>query len=253
MSAEYKKSEQSPLHSEQVHLQSEQTRVQCPLIIAQLPRESSKAYERFLFYFNLGAGRSLRAVSRQFNVGVNSIFMQSERYEWNERIRTYENEEVRIRTEARQAAIAKAETHRTLLEENSRDRTLLETCRIAYSSLKQVMSWNDSGITLKNSDEVTDDAAAAIQEVAYSFDKMGNPVKKVRMHNKMAAIMALGEHHKLWGKNEEPAGQTINNYMILVKAVEENPRFREAILKAEAMVLEQERAERRARGEPEEE
>lgn len=197
----------------------------------RLEDEREVAFQRFVVYRE--GRRNLSELAREWGIKHQTLRGQAFRYRWAQRAAAYDQEVVqRTREEARKQAIIEAETKRVALEEATRDQVMLETTRIALASLKNVASWDDTGLTLKASDELSDDDAAAIQEISYSFDKAGNPIKKVKMHNKLGALDKLGIVHKLWGSQQESASaQTVNNYLILVKAFE-NPRFVEALMQA---------------------
>lgn len=73
--------------------------------------ESAQAFEAFSIYLNLGTDRSLKAVAQQLSKSLPLIKRWSREKQWQERIRSYDNE---LEKEARKKAIAdrKAMTER---------------------------------------------------------------------------------------------------------------------------------------------
>jgi phage terminase small subunit len=83
----------------------------------------------------------------------------------------------------------------------SLQRTLNELAYVAYSRPTDVYSFSDSGLTLKNSDELPDEVLAAIESVTFietvseSENSLTTTTKKsVKQHNKMAALNLLSKY-----------------------------------------------------------
>jgi phage terminase small subunit len=72
------------------------------------------------------------------------------------------------------------------------DRVLLEYARIAFSSLHDVVEWDDGGIRVKPSANLTDDTRAAIAEIVASA-KSG-AIYRVKLHDKKPVLDALARH-----------------------------------------------------------
>jgi hypothetical protein len=85
------------------------------------------------------------------------------------------------------------------------DRATLETCRLAYSNITQMCSWDGGGVVVVPSAQIPEDAQAAIQEVS-RVEKIrqwagadGAPVTetdvrtRVKLHPKVPALAQLHE------------------------------------------------------------
>lgn len=91
-----------------------------------------------------------------------------------------------------------------LVEERSRTtditakRVVLELGRIAFSDLREFMSWGTDGTRWRDSDELTDDAAAVVSEIYETEREMDDGgtyrTKRFKMHDKMAALKELAKH-----------------------------------------------------------
>lgn len=69
------------------------------------------------------------------------------------------------------------------------DRVVQELAAIAFADVRQVARWNYSRVGLVPSDEVPDDAAAAIGEIS-----MTQNGPRIKMLNKLPALELLGKH-----------------------------------------------------------
>lgn len=77
----------------------------------------------------------------------------------------------------------------TLPAEVSADRVLIELARIAFADIRNYASWGPRGLTLRPAAEISEDAAAAIAEVA----RTGRS-PRIKLHDKKAALAALARH-----------------------------------------------------------
>lgn len=73
------------------------------------------------------------------------------------------------------------------------DRVLEELGRIAFARITSVATWNESGVRTKPSEELTEDDAAAIQEVSETVNEFGGSVK-VKLHDKVRALEMAAKH-----------------------------------------------------------
>ena len=78
------------------------------------------------------------------------------------------------------------------------ERVLKELARLAFSDVRSVMTFSNDGVKLKASDELDDDAAAAISEVSEMRSHLGGSVR-LKMHNKVQALKLLAQHTGLLG------------------------------------------------------
>ncbi len=105
----------------------------------------------------------------------------------------------------------------------SRDRILREVSHMAFSRLTDVLEWDENGVRLKPSEELTPAAAAALHALEITdtqiFDGEGGVVgvkrkTKVRMHPKLAALETAA---KLEGYlKDESAGGAAAGVQIIV-------------------------------------
>jgi len=85
------------------------------------------------------------------------------------------------------------------------DRIIQETCKIAFSDIKDFLSFDSSnGVVFKSSEEIED--TAAIAEVSSEKTKKTTKVRLKRF-DKLKALQMLGEYLKLWKGNDIPDKQ----------------------------------------------
>jgi phage terminase small subunit len=101
--------------------------------------------------------------------------------------------------------------------EKTADDIRRELERVAFSDVKRVVSWNESGMAfLHDSDNIQDDDSAAIETIQATEEAIGtgadietDPKKKkerarfvlktkVKMHNKLKALELLGKEHGMF-------------------------------------------------------
>ena len=78
------------------------------------------------------------------------------------------------------------------------DRVIKEIARIAFADPRAVMSWGPNGVTLRESSELSDDEAATVAEVAETWTDSGGGSRKVKLHDKVAALEKLARHVGLY-------------------------------------------------------
>lgn len=72
------------------------------------------------------------------------------------------------------------------------ERVLREYAHIAFADLRDIVRWDDDGVKLKSADEVGDDAALSISEIAAGGSSSGKV--HVKLYNKKAALDAIARH-----------------------------------------------------------
>jgi len=111
------------------------------------------------------------------------------------------------------AAIQEAFEARLERLEVSAERVVLEYARLAFSDLRQVVSWNEYGVSLRDSGSLSDEAAAAVQQVTETITRLeegGTTIRRqVKLHDKLGALRDLGRHLGLFGK-EGPSPVNVN-------------------------------------------
>lgn len=92
-----------------------------------------------------------------------------------------------------QALVKKGMDKRSERTEITQDKVLIELSKIAFGNMRDVASWNESGVRFKPSDELTDDQAATIQEVTETTNQHGGSLK-IKQHDKVKALELIGRH-----------------------------------------------------------
>ena len=72
------------------------------------------------------------------------------------------------------------------------DRTLQEIARVAFSDITDVLNFDSTKVTFKDSGELPADVTAAIESVSHTFSDKGER-RAVKMHNKLAALGLLAK------------------------------------------------------------
>jgi phage terminase small subunit len=73
--------------------------------------------------------------------------------------------------------------------ELTRKQVIRELRRVGLSDMRRVAKWDGTSLTLKNSGDITDDAAASVSEVSETKDGF-----KIKLHPKLPALVKLAEH-----------------------------------------------------------
>jgi phage terminase small subunit len=89
--------------------------------------------------------------------------------------------------------IASALAARSSRTEVTADRVVQELARIAFVDTRQIFEWGPDGVTLRPSDELTEDEAAIVEEVSETRSKTGRSIKAKRF-DKLKALELLGRH-----------------------------------------------------------
>lgn len=92
-----------------------------------------------------------------------------------------------------QEAIQKEMNKRAKKTEVTQEMIVNELKRIAFSGMKNVASWNESGVRFKPSEDLSDDDAASVQEVHESTNQHGGSLK-IKQYDKLKALELLGRH-----------------------------------------------------------
>jgi phage terminase small subunit len=91
------------------------------------------------------------------------------------------------------AAVAAGQAERSERTKVTADQVVRELARLAFSDPRQVMEWGPGGVKLRDSSELTDDAAALVESVSETTTVGGGSLK-VKLHSKVAALRMLAEH-----------------------------------------------------------
>lgn len=102
-----------------------------------------------------------------------------------------------------QDAIADATKTRALGAQVTRDRVIQELARVAFGDPRKIMAWNDGGLFLTDSKDLTDDDAAQVAEVGEVLSKAGMAMK-IKRFDKVKALELLGRHLGMFGDKGGP-------------------------------------------------
>ena len=84
-------------------------------------------------------------------------------------------------------------------------RVLEELSRLGFSDLRDYVEWGSDGVRLKESADLTDEAAAAVAQVSQTASQHGDSIK-VKLHDKKGSLELLGKHLKLFTDKQEHSG-----------------------------------------------
>lgn len=87
-------------------------------------------------------------------------------------------------------------SERTLV---TQDMVINELKRIAFGNMSSVATWNESGVTFKDSASLTEDERATIMSVEETTNEHGGSLK-VKQFDKMKALELLGKHLGLFAE-----------------------------------------------------
>lgn len=85
------------------------------------------------------------------------------------------------------------------------ERIVAEVVKIAFANQRDLMTWGPQGVKLLDSEELTDEQAAAVSEVAETFSSTGGSLK-LKTHDKLGALRFLAELKGYLVKKQEITG-----------------------------------------------
>lgn len=91
------------------------------------------------------------------------------------------------------AAIQEAFEARSKRTQITADRVLEELSRLAFSNMQDFVEWGPNGVSLKFSEELTEDAARCVAEVSESRSDTGGTIR-FKLHNKLGALEKAMQH-----------------------------------------------------------
>lgn len=95
------------------------------------------------------------------------------------------------------AAIQQAFQDRIERTQSDADRVLEELKKLAYSEMVQFAEWDDTGITLRSSGDLTPGQSACVAELGETVNQAGGSMK-FKLHSKTHALELLGKHYGLF-------------------------------------------------------
>ena len=93
-----------------------------------------------------------------------------------------------VKVQARIAEIRRENESRNNIES---DRVLKEVARLAFATIKDICTFDNNGVTLRSSEEISPDTIAAIAEVTIVSGSNGIIKKSIKMHDKNRALVQL--------------------------------------------------------------
>lgn len=87
----------------------------------------------------------------------------------------------------------------------TRARIIDELARIAFAQPKDYYKWGPEGVTLKNSDELSDEQAAAVSGVYQIITSEGGTIR-IKLHDKVGALEKLGRALGMFKDQHEHSG-----------------------------------------------
>lgn len=81
------------------------------------------------------------------------------------------------------------------------ERTLREYARLGYSRMDSFARWGPSGVTLKDSDDLSEDDTACVAEVSQTWSENGGSIK-FKLHDKKGALDFLAKHLGIQGEDK---------------------------------------------------
>ena len=111
-----------------------------------------------------------------------------------------------LRKPAIKDAIDAATRDRSERVQITADEVLAELKAVAMSNMHDFATWDDDGVRLKNSGELSRDAARCISEVSDTETSSSRTVK-FKLHDKISALEKLGKHLKLFTDRTELTGK----------------------------------------------
>lgn len=79
----------------------------------------------------------------------------------------------------------------------SADLVVRELARVAFVDPRKVFTFGPTGVSLVDSETLTDDVAATVAEASQSISAEGGSIR-VKLHDKLKALELLGRHLGMW-------------------------------------------------------
>jgi phage terminase small subunit len=106
-------------------------------------------------------------------------------------------------------AVKKAQDERAERTRVDTDKVVRELAKLGFSDMRELAAWTQESVEWKSSDELTDEAAAAVKAVDYQhevrYDRNGDRIEththKLHVHDKKGALELLGRHLGMFKDN----------------------------------------------------
>jgi len=125
--------------------------------------------------------------------------------------------------------IEAAKAERRQRTEFDQDKVLRELAKLGFSDMRELAVWGPSGLRWRSSEEISNEAAACVQEVSFTierrYDKNGDVVEtanmKIKTHDKKSALKMIGDHLGIFDSGETDMGKMADAFMSGVHTVKE--------------------------------
>lgn len=88
------------------------------------------------------------------------------------------------------------------------DKVVKELAKLGFSDWRELGSWDETSMTLKASNEITDEAAACVKDVSHTTERrfqgdqvIENTQTKLGLHDKKGSLELLGRHLGMFKDN----------------------------------------------------
>lgn len=106
-------------------------------------------------------------------------------------------------------AIAAAMAERSRRTGITQDRVIQELAKIAFAKMTDFVEWDGEGVRFRDSSQLSDEDAACVAEVTeqeIEFESGKKKTKKIKLHDKVAALEKLGRHLGIFNDKLELGG-----------------------------------------------
>lgn len=110
------------------------------------------------------------------------------------------------------AAIEKAIDERNARTRVTADRVIKELARAAFSDMRSYAQWGPQGVTLRESEALSQDDSAAVTEVSESYSENGRTLK-FKLAHKDSALKMLAQHTGVFDSDREVAQERFNKFI----------------------------------------
>lgn len=118
------------------------------------------------------------------------------------------------------AEIEKAIEKRAERTRVTADKVVTELARLGFSNMRDYATWSGHEVSLKSSEELSEDDTAAVTEVTETVGEFGSSVK-IKLGHKDSALKLLAQHVGLLGGDSDPVGKMADSFMAGVHTVKE--------------------------------
>ena len=119
-----------------------------------------------------------------------------------------------------QAALHEAMDARSKRTAITADRVLQELAHLGFARMDDYAEWGPKGVTLKQSEGLTEDQLRAVGEVSETVTQHGGTIR-FKLHDKLGALEKLGKHLGLFVERVEHSG-SVNTGVLVVPESPDN-------------------------------